>query len=235
MGAPEWLKDFKVLLTISVLLNAVLVAVIASNGTITTPWFTIAHFGLSDHIERLFKDKRNLPSVRAMLEEKNFYEISADNPGTEAIERALTQVAELLSTHALVLRLREMSQHRKGPFKPRERQAELVAKNDVDGLSEGIAEVCLRSGFEDMHLTIWGSAQRGEPMVTVHAAIEKECQEKNLRVVGLHMQDWKKLFDESPNQREESVLVGLRPPRITLPRPRRRTLRRNESNQSRQP
>jgi len=109
-----------------------------------------------------------------------------------------------------------MARDLKGPFKVVKRQAKIVAKNDRDGVSEGIAQVCLDSGFGGMYLTIWASDQRG---TTVHAATEKECSPLSQDLIELHAQDWNKLFDRSEGEgpRVEPVLVRLHPPRITLP------------------
>src|SRR5713101_17422 len=216
----EWLKDPKVLLLISVALNAAFVAIIARDGdiSITTPYFTItlAKFDLNDHVKALFAKRTDLPQVRALLEEKHFYEIGPDNPGAEPIAQALIDLADSHFAHALVARLRDMSREEKGPFKGAEHQVRIVAKNDRDGVSEGIAQVCLDSGFEDMYLTIWSNDQRGGG-TTVHAAAEKECSPLSRDLVELHAQDWKRVFGSSGGPRVESVLVRLHPPRITLP------------------
>jgi hypothetical protein len=218
---PKWLKDPKALLLISVALNAVLVAIIAADGntSVTTPYFTLAKLGLNDHVEALFAKPADLPQVRALLDQKHFYEISPDNPRAEPIAQALIDLADSKSAPALVVRLRDMARDLKGPFKSAERQARIVAKNDGDGVSEGIAQVCLDSGFEGMYLTIWASDQRGRA-ATVHAAIEKECPPLSRDLVELHARDWSRLFDRSESPRTESVQVKLRPPRITLPRTR---------------
>src|SRR5712691_4887565 len=109
----EWLKDPKVLLLISVALNAAFVAIIARDGdtSITTPYFTLslAKFDLNDHVKALFTKGTDLPQVRAMLAEKHFYEISPDNPETDPIARALVDLADSHFAHALVARLRDMS------------------------------------------------------------------------------------------------------------------------------
>src|SRR6266571_4098275 len=183
----EWLKDPKVLLLISVALNAAfaaIIAIIASDKDIQieTPYFVLAKLGLNGHVEALFKKGTDLPQVRA-----------------------------------LVARLRDMSREEKGPFKSAEHQARIVAKNNRDGVSEGIAQVCSDSGFEDMYLTIW-SNDKGGGGTTVHAATEKECPPSLSRdLVELHAQDWKRVFGRSGGPRVESVLVRLHPPRITPP------------------
>jgi hypothetical protein len=215
---PKWLKDPKFLLLISAALNAALVAIIATEGnaSVTTPYFTLAKFGLNDHVEALLAKPADLPQVRALLEHKHFYQISPDNPRAEPIVQALIDLADSSSAPALLERLRDMARNLKGPFKSVERQAKIVARNNADGVSQGIAQVCLDSGFEGMYLTIWASDPRGGG-VTVHAAIEKECPPLSRDLVELHAQDWKRLFDSSQGPRVESVLVRLHPPRITLP------------------
>ena len=217
----EWLKDPKALLLISVALNAAFVAIIARDGdtSITTPYFTLslAKFDLNDHVKALFTNGTDLRQVRALLEEKHFYEIGPDNPRAEPIAQALTDLADSDFAHALVARLRDMSREEKGPFKSAEHQARIVAKNNRDGVSEGIAQVCSDSGFEDMYLTIWSNDQGGGG-TTVHAATEKECPPSLSRdLVELHAQDWKKVFGRSGGLRVEPVLVRLHPPRITPP------------------
>ncbi len=218
----EWLKDPKVLLLISVALNAAfaaIIAIIASDKDIQieTPYFVLAKLGLNGHVEALFKKGTDLPQVRALLEEKHFYEIGPDNPGAEPIAQALIDLADSHFAHALVARLRDMSREEKGPFKSAEHQARIVAKNNRDGVSEGIAQVCSDSGFEDMYLTIW-SNDKGGGGTTVHAAAEKECPPSLSRdLVELHAQDWKKVFGRSGGLRVEPVLVRLHPPRITPP------------------
>lgn len=218
LSLPEWLKDPKVLLLISAVLNAVFVAIVAYNGniSITTPYFDLAKLDVNDHVNALFAKPDDLPQVRVLLEEKRFYEISPDNPRTEPIAQALIALADAKSAPALVVRLRDMVRDLKGPFKSAEQQVKIVAKNEEDGVSEGIAQVCLDSGFEGMYLTIWSNDQRGVGM-TVHAAAEKECPPLSRDLVGLHAQDWSKLFDRSESPRVESILVRLHPPRITLP------------------
>jgi hypothetical protein len=214
----EWLKDPKVLLLISVVLNAGFVAIIARDGdtSITTPYFTLSKLDLNDHVDALFAKPAHLPQVRSLLEQKRFYEISPDNPRAEPIAQALIDLTDSKSAPALIVRLRDMARDLKGPFKSVERQARIVANDDGDSVSEGIAQVCSDSGFEGMYLTIWASDQRGGG-ATVHAASEKECPALSRDLVELHAQDWKKLFDRSAGARTESVLVRLHPPRITLP------------------
>jgi len=218
LSLREWLKDPKVLLLISVALNAMFVAIIARDGdtSITTPYFTLTKLDLNDHVEALFAKPADQPRVRVLLEEKHFYEISPDNPRAEPIAQALIDLADWESAPALVVRLRDMARDLKGPFKVVKRQAKIVAKNDRDGVSEGIAQVCLDSGFGGMYLTIWASDQRG---TTVHAATEKECSPLSQDLIELHAQDWNKLFDRSEGEgpRVEPVLVRLHPPRITPP------------------
>lgn len=218
LSLREWIKDPKVLLLISVVLNAVFVAIIARDGdtSITTPYFTLQKLDVNHHIEALFKEPANLPQVRVLLEAKRFYEISPDNPRTEPIAQALIELADSKAAPALVVRLRDMVRDLRGPFKSDKRQVKIVAKNDEDGVSEGIAQVCLDSGFEGMYLTIWSNDQRGGGM-TVHAAAEKECPPSSPDLIGLHTQDWNRLFDKSEGPRVESILVRLHPPRITLP------------------
>jgi hypothetical protein len=213
----EWLKDPKFLLLISVALNAVFVAIIARDGdtSITTPYFTLslAKFDLNDHVNALFTKGTDLPQVRALLEEKHFYEIGPDNPGAEPIAQALADLADSHFAHALVARLRDMSRNERGPFKGAKHQARIVAKNDQDGMSEGTAQVCSDSDFGDMYLTIW-SNDRG---TTVHAAAEKECPPLSQDLVELHAQDWNKVFGKSGSPRVEPVLVRLHAPRVTPP------------------
>ena len=214
----EWLKDPKVLLLISVVVNAMFVAIIARDGhiSITTPYFTLTKLDVNDHVEALFANPADLPEVRLWLEEKRFYEVSPDNPRADQIAQALIALADSKSAPALVLRLQDMARDLKGPFKGVERRARVVAKNGGDRVSEGIAQVCSDSGFEGMYLTIWASDQRGSG-ATVHAAAEKDCPPLSRDLVELHARDWNMLFDRAEGERVESVLVRLHPPRITLP------------------
>jgi len=218
----EGLKDLRVLLLISVVLNAAFVAIVARDGNIsvTTPWVSIMKLDLDDHVKALFAEATDLPAVRGLLERQRFYEISPDNPSIEPIRQALVDLAKSHSASALVAKLQEMARDLEGPFEGAERQAKIVIMNDdADGASEGIAQVCSKSGFEGMYITIWARDQR-RGGTTVHAATEKECKPTERDFVELHAQDWNKLFDTAESPRAESVLVRVHPPWIRLPRGR---------------
>jgi hypothetical protein len=211
------LKDLKVLVGISVALNLALVAITLRGADDVRVKFggnevVLKTVTLTEHFEALFRDRTERQLVRALLEEKHFFEIGPDNPRAESIAVALMNLAERHSAHALVSQLREMSRRLTGPFKGLESYA-LVEKNDFHVSSQGIARVCRGSGFEDMYLMIFGT---GHPQrsVTVHAEKQRDCPEKMREVVELHSDDWNKLFDETDAASQRSVIVGLHPPRF---------------------
>ena len=211
------LKDLKVLVGISAVLNVALVALILHGADDVRVKFAenevvLKSLTLTEHFEALFRQRTERQQVRALLEEQHFFEIGPDNPRAESIAVALMNLADRHSAHALVSQLREMSRRLTGPFKGLESHA-IVEKNDFHASSQGIARVCRGSGFEDMYLMIFGT---GNPQrsVTVHAEKHRDCPEKMRDVVELHSDDWNKLFDETDAASQRSVIVGLHPPRF---------------------
>jgi hypothetical protein len=220
--AIKWLTDLKVLVGISAVLNLALVAVILGGaddvhvkvGEIEVVVKTLT---LDERIKALFGEPTQRPQVRALLEQKHFFEIGPDNPRAESIAEALTDLANRHSAHALVSALRDMSRRLSGPFKGFERPARIIATKGSHALSQGFARVCLGSGFEDMFLTIWGTghAQGG---VTVHAEKQRDCPTSMLYDVELHFDDWKAVFDETDPASQSPVFVRLHPPRVEVQR-----------------
>ncbi|MFM9887297.1 MAG: hypothetical protein ACKVQT_30085 [Burkholderiales bacterium] len=211
------LKDLKVLVGISAVLNVALVGVILHGaedvhvkvGDIQVVLRTLT---IQEHSKALFHEATQRSQVRVLMAQEHFFEIDPGHEDTESIVRALMNLADRHPPHALILKLRDMSRGLTGPFKSIERAAEIVTKND-QALSKGIAQVCRGSGFEDMYLTIWRTGhQYGQ--VTVHAEKQRHCTDEKRGVVALHIDDWKTLFDETDDSVQRSVIVELHPPRV---------------------
>jgi hypothetical protein len=161
---------------------------------------------LEQYVDALFKDDGTRKRARALLGNQGYYEISATDIETEAIE-AIFKVLESGAAKKLVNDLRDRSKNNKAPFQPRDRKVTLSISEQVPS---GEATICERNA-DDLHNFIEFASADETTLLYVKATSTRGCRGER-DIVEVNPVDWRTLEPSGNGMVEAEARVYLHRP-----------------------